>query len=127
VAAALAYGAVTISDNVWLLGLLCVVAGVGLGFGQPLSMTIIAQLVPEPTRATALAVRLTGNRIGQIAAPAAAGALAGSAGTAAVFWLMSAMLLASAVAIRPRGPLKRLRTRTGRSVADVEKAAGQVD
>jgi MFS family permease len=108
VAAALAFAAVTLSDDVWLLGVLSVVAGVGLGFGQPLSMTIVAQLVPEPTRATALAVRLTGNRIGQVAGPAAAGVLAGSAGTAAVFWLMSATLLASALAIAPRRRLRPL-------------------
>jgi MFS family permease len=127
VAAALAYGAVTLFDNIWLLGVLSVVAGIGLGFGQPLSMTIVAQLVPEPTRATALAVRLTGNRIGQVAAPAAAGALAGSAGTAAVFWLMSAMLLASAVAIGPRGRLRSVAPAPGRSGADLEEAARQIE
>ena len=100
ITAALAFGAATLSDDLVVLAILSVVAGFGLGFGQPLSMTIVAQLVPQEMRATALAVRLTGNRIGQIAAPAAAGLLAGGAGTASVFWLMSAMLLASGVVIR---------------------------
>jgi MFS family permease len=110
IAAAVAFAAVTATDDVWLLGVLAVVAGIGLGFGQPLSMTVVAQLVPQGTRATALSVRLTGNRIGQIAAPAAAGLLAGSAGTAAVFWLMAVMLVASAAAITPRRELRPLRS-----------------
>jgi MFS family permease len=100
ITAALAFGAATLFDDLAVLAILSVVAGFGLGFGQPLSMTIVAQLVPQQMRATALAVRLTGNRIGQIAAPAAAGLLAGGAGTASVFWLMSAMLLASGIVIR---------------------------
>jgi len=100
ITAALAFGAATLFDDLVVLAILSVVAGFGLGFGQPLSMTIVAQLVPQQMRATALAVRLTGNRVGQIAAPAAAGLLAGGAGTASVFWLMSAMLLASGMVIR---------------------------
>ncbi len=71
-----------------------------MGFGQPLSMTLVVQRVPEQARATALAVRLTGNRIGQVATPAAAGVIAGSAGAGSVFWLLSAMLVASALAIQ---------------------------
>ena len=80
--------------------MLSAVVGLGLGFGQPLSMTIVVQLVPEHARATALAVRLTGNRLGQVAAPAGAGLVAGSAGTGSVFWMLSSMLAASAVAIQ---------------------------
>jgi hypothetical protein len=32
-------------------------------------MTLVVPLVPEHARATALALRLTGNRVGQVAAP----------------------------------------------------------
>jgi MFS family permease len=104
-AAAVAFGAITVTDNVVALAVLCAVAGFALGFGQPLSMTLVVQLVPEHARATALGVRLTGNRLGQVAAPAAAGVVAGSAGAGSVFWLTSAMLAASAVAIRrPAAP-----------------------
>jgi MFS family permease len=77
-----------------------VLAGLGLGFSQPLSMTLIVQLVPEYARGTALAVRLAGNRLGQVAAPTAAGVVAGSAGARAVFWVLSALLGCSALAIR---------------------------
>jgi predicted MFS family arabinose efflux permease len=63
-------------------------------------MTMVVQLVPHHARATALAVRLTGNRVGQVAAPAAAGVVAGSVGVGSVFWLLSAMLLVSAIVVQ---------------------------
>lgn len=95
-----ALAAVGVTESVALLALLSAAAGFALGFGQPLSMTIVVQLVPERARGTALALRLTGNRVGQVAAPAGAGLLAGATGTASVFWLLSAMLFASGVAVR---------------------------
>ena len=84
----------------FFLGLLAAVIGAGLGFGQPLSMTIVVRLVPGYARATALAIRLTGNRIGQVVAPAAAGIVAGSAGARSVFWMTSVFLATSAAALR---------------------------
>jgi MFS family permease len=98
--AAVSLGAIAFVHGVVPLAVLCLITGVGLGFGQPLSMTLIVQLVPEYARATALAVRLTGNRVGQVAAPAAAGVVAGSAGARSVFWVLSALLGCSALAVR---------------------------
>jgi MFS family permease len=98
-AAAVAFAAMTGTSRVVLLGALTLVIGAGLGYGQPLSMTLVVQRVPTHARATALAVRLTGNRVGQVAAPAAAGVLAGNAGAGAVFWLLSGMLAVTAVAV----------------------------
>jgi MFS family permease len=98
--AAVSLGAISFVHGVLPLAVLCLITGVGLGFGQPLSMTLIVQLVPEYARATALAVRLTGNRVGQVAAPAAAGVVAGSAGARSVFWVLSALLGCSALAVR---------------------------
>jgi hypothetical protein len=63
-------------------------------------MTMVVQRVPRQWAATALAVRLTGNRLGQVAAPALAGILAGGAGVGSVFWLMGGTLFASVLAIR---------------------------
>lgn len=100
VSAACALALMTLTSDVWLLAALSILAGLGMGFGQPLSMTLVVQLVPAHARSTALAVRLTGNRIGQVATPAAAGLIAGSKGAASVFWLLSGMLLASALAIQ---------------------------
>ncbi|MDW6063820.1 MFS transporter [Streptomyces sp. FXJ1.4098] len=88
----------------WGLGILLAALGFCLGVGQPLSMTTVVQAAPDGARSTALALRLTGNRLGQVAAPAAAGLLAGLAGTAAPFVMLGVLLLASAgVAIRPTG------------------------
>ena len=105
-AAAVSLGAIALVHDVVPLAVLCVITGIGLGFGQPLSMTLIVQLVPDYARGTALAVRLAGNRVGQVAAPAAAGVVAGSAGARSVFWVLSALLGSSALAVRraPRGP-----------------------
>jgi MFS family permease len=100
VASGLAFAGIALSSDLALLLALSVAAGFGLGFGQPLSMTLVAQLVPPDARATALSVRISGNRIGQIAAPAAAGLVAGAAGSAAAFWLLAAVLAASGVVVQ---------------------------
>lgn len=104
VTAAAALVAMTMTNEVWQLAVLSVAAGFAMGFGQPLSMTLVVQRVPTHARSTALAVRLTGNRIGQVAVPAAAGIVAGRAGAGSVFWLLGALLTASAVAIQRRAP-----------------------
>jgi MFS family permease len=98
-AAAGGFAAMTATTEFSVLALLTLVVGAGLGYGQPLSMTLVVQRVPMHARATALAVRLTGNRLGQVAAPAAAGVVAGNAGAGAVFWLLSGLLAATAVAV----------------------------
>jgi MFS family permease len=109
-AAGIALAGLTLVHDVWLLALLTIVAGFGLGFGQPLSMTLVVQLVPRYAQATALAIRLTGNRLGQVAAPAAAGVVAGTNGTKPVFWMLSAMLGASAAATQRPALARRVGT-----------------
>mgnify|MGYP003290694156 CR=1 FL=1 len=71
----------------------------GEGIGQPLTMSMVVQAVPEGTRGTALAIRLTGNRFGQVATPAAAGLVAGAAGVSAAFFLLGGLLGLAAVAV----------------------------
>ncbi|MET8677442.1 MFS transporter [Streptomyces sp. NPDC004647] len=101
-AAALLCAGIAAPVPAWVLGILLTALGFCLGVGQPLSMTTVVQAAPEEARSTALALRLTGNRLGQVAAPAAAGLLAGAAGAAAPFVMLAGLLLASAVtAARP--------------------------
>lgn len=119
-AAAAAFAGMTFTQNTAALVALTLVVGFGLGFGQPLSMTMVVQLVPRYAQATALAVRLTGNRLGQVAAPAAAGLVAGSAGVSAVFWLLAGLLLASATAVR-----RPALARQERAAAALAEAAGE--
>ncbi|MFF1393833.1 MFS transporter [Streptomyces sp. NPDC058287] len=81
---------------VWALGVTLILLGFCLGVGQPLSMTTVVQAAPSEARSTALALRLTGNRLGQVAAPASAGLVAGVAGTAAPFVMLGLLLLTAA-------------------------------
>ncbi|MGW9248273.1 MFS transporter [Streptomyces badius] len=78
------------------LALMLAVLGFCLGVGQPLSMTTVVRAAPDKARSTALALRLTGNRLGQVAAPAAAGLIAGAVGVAAPFVLLGAGLVGAA-------------------------------
>ncbi|MGW3623965.1 MFS transporter [Streptomyces sp. NPDC000880] len=89
-------GGIALSVPVWVLALMLVVLGFCLGVGQPLSMTTVVQAAPAEARSTALALRLTGNRLGQVAAPASAGLVAGVAGTAAPFVMLGVLLLMAA-------------------------------
>jgi MFS family permease len=103
--AALLCAGVALPLPVWALALVLVVLGFCLGVGQPLSMTTVVQAAPPESRSTALALRLTGNRLGQVAAPAAAGLIAGTAGAAAPFLLLSTLLLtSSAISLRAPQP-----------------------
>lgn len=101
--AALLCAGVALPVPVWALGVMLTVLGFCLGVGQPLSMTTVVQAAPAEARSTALALRLTGNRLGQVAAPAAAGLVAGVAGVAAPFVMLGALLLVSS-AVAPRSP-----------------------
>ncbi|MEV4974207.1 MFS transporter [Streptomyces scopuliridis] len=81
---------------VWGLALMLAALGFCLGVGQPLSMTTVVRAAPDEARSTALALRLTGNRLGQVAAPASAGLVAGVAGMAAPFVMLGALLVGAA-------------------------------
>ncbi|MES4890841.1 MFS transporter [Streptomyces sp. NPDC096012] len=102
--AAVLCAGVALPVPVWALGLMLAVLGFCLGVGQPLSMTTIVQAAPADARSTALALRLTGNRLGQVAAPAGAGLVAGLAGAGAPFVMLGVLLLlSSGVALRSPG------------------------
>lgn len=96
---ALLTAALPLSGGVAVLGVLLAAAGFLLGIGQPLTMSMVVHAVPERTRGTALAIRLTGNRFGQVATPAAAGLVAGAAGVSAAFWLLGGLLGLAALAV----------------------------
>ncbi|RFU87263.1 MFS transporter [Streptomyces triticagri] len=90
---ALLCAAVALPLPIWALGTVLALLGFCLGVGQPLSMTTVVQAAPAGARSTALALRLTGNRLGQVAAPAAAGLIAGVAGPGAPFLTLGFLLL----------------------------------
>ncbi|WP_204342946.1 MFS transporter [Micromonospora terminaliae] len=84
------------------------VAGLGLGAGQPLTMSFLAEVAPPGLRGRAMSLRLTGNRLGQVLIPSAAGALAAGTGAAGVLGCTAAGLAGAAVAAtrlhRPADP-----------------------
>jgi len=92
-----------LTGSVPTLFVLVVVAGLGLGLGQPLSLSLVVAEVDEQLRGTAIGVRLTSNRIGQLVLPAVVGGVAGGAGVGGIF-TASGLLLggASAVMFRVR-------------------------
>ncbi|MEW2523889.1 MFS transporter [Streptomyces sp. NPDC047071] len=95
-AAGLLCAGVALPLPVWALGAVLTLLGFCLGVGQPLSMTTVVQAAPAGARSTALALRLTGNRLGQVAAPAGAGLIAGVAGAAAPFVTLGVLLCVAA-------------------------------
>ncbi|MEU2615500.1 MFS transporter [Micromonospora sp. NPDC007271] len=82
----------------WVMAVVVTVAGLGLGAGQPLTMSFLAEVAPPGLRGRAMSLRLTGNRLGQVLIPSAAGALAAGAGAAGVLACTAAGLAGAAVA-----------------------------
>lgn len=91
---ALAFPPVVV-DVVWAAALLLFVGGFCLGLGQPLTMTLVSTSVPDGWRGPALAVRLVGNRAGQVVMPLLAGLVAAPLGPAGAIWFTCAVLLVS--------------------------------
>jgi MFS family permease len=77
------------------LGIAVAIAGLALGVGQPLTMSLVSRLAPPEDRALAISARLTANRVGQFVVPASAGAIAGAAGAGSVFLGLAALLASS--------------------------------
>ena len=76
----------------WLLFVVMAVLGLGLGIGQPLTMSWLSAQAPAGQRGRALALRLAGNRVGQVVLPSVIGGVAAGLGAGGVF-------LASAVVV----------------------------
>lgn len=72
------------------------VIGFGLGLTQPITTAWVADRAPDGRIGSALALRLAGNRLGALIAPAGVGLLAGIIGTPAVFMAASVGLFGSA-------------------------------
>lgn len=75
------------------------IAGLGLGIGQPASMAWVASQTPTALRGTSVSIRLSGNRLGLILVPIAAGSMASTFGLATAFWLPAVLLIIGAVVV----------------------------
>ena len=92
VAAAVSIAVVALPMPLWLLAVAVVVLGVGLGVGQPLTMSWLAEMAPAGFRGRAMALRLTGNRLGQVVVPSLVGLVAGGWGVPGVLWVTAVVL-----------------------------------
>ena len=70
--------------------------GTGLGLAQPITISWVAGRAPAGARATALSMRMTANRLGQLLLPSAVGVIAGAAGVSAIFMSLGVLLTGSA-------------------------------
>lgn len=87
--------AAAFTGNVAWLAVSMAVVGFCWGMSQPLSMNWVATLVDPSIRASALSLRLTGNRLAQVVVPALVGAFTGPFGPGFVF-LTSGLLTGTA-------------------------------
>ncbi|WP_067177626.1 MFS transporter [Microtetraspora niveoalba] len=100
VAAAVALAAMPSPMPVWALAALLAAAGFGLGVGQPLTMSWLAESAPPGLRGRAMSLRLVGNRTGQVLIPSAAGLVAAGLGAGGVLWITAFSLGWAGVAAR---------------------------
>lgn len=101
------------------LVVLMVLGGFALGMGQPMTIAWVANRSTRRDRATALGVRLTGNRAALLVVPSAMGLIAGAAGVSAIFWAIAALLGAgAAVALAMPGDPVEPDADTGPAISD---------
>ncbi len=81
-----------------------VVLGFAMGIASTLTISGVVHLAPAQACGTALTLRMTGNRVGQIVFPALAGALAGATGVVGILIALGAALAASGVAVAMSQP-----------------------
>ncbi len=85
-----------------LMFVVMAVAGITLGVCQPMTMAWVAARANASARATAMSLRLLGNRIGQVVIPLAAGSVVIVAGTAGVLAAAGLTVAASAIVVASR-------------------------
>ncbi|THE11059.1 MFS transporter [Bacillus timonensis] len=92
---------VPFTGNVILLGALSALMGLGLGCGQPLSMTTTYNASPKTRTGEVLGLRLASNRLSQLIAPVFFGLVGSWAGIFSVFFISGTFLLGGLFAIKP--------------------------
>jgi MFS family permease len=94
---------VGVAPTDWVLAGLMIAFGLGIGIGQPLTISWVADRSPRAERATAIGIRLAGNRLALLTIPIVMGAIAGTAGIGLSFVTVALLLAAGAAgALRAR-------------------------
>ncbi len=97
--AGLSYAALGFPLTTFMMYVVAGFMGMGLGIATTLSLTNVLELAPYTARATALSLRITGNRIGQVSLPFMASFLAAATGARGVFAVIGVSLIGSALSV----------------------------
>ncbi|WP_431710824.1 MFS transporter [Glutamicibacter uratoxydans] len=84
-------------EHLLLASAILFIGGFLMGLGQPLTMSMVSTAVAFQDRGTALAVRLMGNRVGQVLIPVAASSAAVLVGPGGAIWFCCALLCVSGI------------------------------
>lgn len=100
--AGVSFIAIPLTPTVLLLAVISALIGLGLGCGQPLSVSTAFTVAPEDRTAEVLGLRLASNRLSQLAAPLFFGVTGAWLGLLSVFYLSGAFLIGGALLARER-------------------------
>ncbi len=100
IAVAAAAFAVLALPSLPLMYLAIITVGLGLGIASTTTLSGMVDLAPPQARGTALSLRITGNRVGQVLVPFLASLIAVAAGTAGILLVIAFTLAASGTAVR---------------------------
>ncbi|MBD8500021.1 MFS transporter [Paenibacillus arenosi] len=95
--AGIAFMLVPLTTPFILMAIISTIMGLGLGCGQPLSMTTIFNASPPDRTGEVLGLRLSTNRLSQVIAPLFFGFIGTSAGIVSVFYLSGVFLIGGAI------------------------------
>lgn len=96
---AVAFAALALPMSLPAIYAVMIVLGFGMGIASTLTLSGVVFLAPAEAYGTALTLRMTGNRIGQVVFPALAGVVAAAVGVAGIFLLIGLGIGASGVAV----------------------------
>jgi MFS family permease len=98
--AAVAFALFPAFENAYALAGVAFLLGLGVGCGQPMSMSLIYALAPPGRQAEAAGVRVTANNVTHLLIPVLFGSLGTAFGYAPVFFSNSALLVAGGILMR---------------------------
>ena len=84
---------------VWLLGVATVLLGFGMGVAATLALSSVVELAPAEAQGSAVTLRITGNRVGQVTLPMLGGLIAAAAGAAGIMAIIGAALCLTGAAV----------------------------
>jgi predicted MFS family arabinose efflux permease len=113
--AGVTYLMVPLVSHAPLLALVAFMLGLGLGCAQPLTILLTYNHAPVGRSGEALGLRLTVNKLTQIAVPLVFGGLGSAFGLIPVFWATGSFLLAGGVVSLAEQRVARLATQTEES------------